>query len=173
MATPCQFTVFKNHPEMSHYLSFLNIWIIARKIANFAARIRILNFYFSNEIGEDFCVDWLLTFDEKFEYFSFLKVIDFMVDFRHENSNVWKWDNLIDLQPQWVDFNGKRALNIFFWESLSPLLLSPHEALGHKFWLKGGEREKKILGDTGSLSISLGQNITRKPWIIENMTWKN
>ena len=116
-----------------------------------------------------------LTFEFwwKIRIFLFLKVIDFMVDFRHKYSNVWKWDNLIDLQPQWVDFNGKRALNIFFWESLSPLLLSPHEALGHKFWLKGGEREKKILGDTGSLSISLGQNITRKPWIIENMTWKN
>ena len=56
---------------------------------------------------------------------------------------------------------------------VSPLLLSPHEALGHKFWLKGGEREKKILGDTGSLSISFGQNITRKPWIMGNMTWKN
>ena len=29
---------------------------------------------------------------------------------------------------------------------VSPLLLSPHEALGHKFWLKGGEREKNPWG---------------------------
>lgn len=164
MATPCPFKVFKNHPEMYHYLSFLTLSREKSSILQqeseywiFTSRTKLVKIF----VWIDF---WI---------FLFLKVIDFMVDFRHENSNVWKWDNLIDLQPQWVDFNGKRALNIFFWESLSPLLLSPHEALGHKFWLKGGEREKKILGDTGSLSISLGQNITRKPWIIENMTWKN
>ena len=166
MATPCPFTVFKNHPEMSHYLSFLTFELSREKSSILQQESEYWIFTSRTKLVKIFV--WI-----DFWIFLFLKVIDFMVDFRHENSNVWKWDNLIDLQPQWVDFNGKRALNIFFWESLSPLLLSPHEALGHKFWLKGGEREKKILGDTGSLSISLGQNITRKPWIIENMTWKN
>ena len=137
MATPCPFKVFKNHPEMSHYLSFLTLSREKSSILQqeseywiFTSRTKLVKIF----VWIDF---WI---------FLFLKVIDFMVDFRHENSNVWKWDNLIDLQLQWVDFNGKRALNIFFWESLSPLLLSPHEALGHKFWLKGGEREKKSLG---------------------------